>query len=558
MILTAEHRIDEYERLGAPFGWTMRDRFDRNARNHPDREAIVDPPNKSELIDLPPERFTYDEFHETVDAIATGLRDEGIGKDDIVTVQLPNCWEFTALYLAIARAGGIISPLPVQWRRHELTHVTDLAAASAYIGTDRTDYDFLALAADIKEDYDHLEHIISLDEVRAMADGDIDRSRFPRVGPNEIFNIEWTSGTTADPKACPMAHNNWNAQGTMVAGVSLVEQGATTLLNVPMVNMTAIGASLIPWLLTGGKLVIHHPLDLELMIEQIIDEDVNFTILVPTMLNRIVKHPNVDEFDFSDVNSIVTGSAPPSELSLREFKDRWDIDIINLWGQNEGTFLGTFLSMPIEQRVEEFPWVREDTHWEMDDALAEKLFEEVDIKIVDDAGNELTEGGDVGELAFKGPNLFPGYYNQPELTEAAFDEDGYFLTGDLFQIEENDFLSFFDRKKDIIIRGGFNISAQEVENAVLENPKVKDAAAVAMPDPDLGEKTCVYVVPQDGVTDLTLEDITEPLEDEMAIYKLPERLEVVSEIPRNPVGKILKTDLREDIKEKLTAEGTLD
>lgn len=557
MILTSENRIDEYERLGEPFGWTMLDRFDRNARNHPDREAVVDPPNKPDLLDLPAERFTYDEFHQTVDAIATGLRAEGIGKDDIVIVQLPNCWEFTALYLAIARAGAIISPLPVQWRRHELTHVTELAKATAYIGTDRTDYDFLNLAGDVKAEFQYLEHIISLDAVRDMADDEIDSTRFPRVGPNEIFNIEWTSGTTADPKACPMAHNNWNAQGTMVSGVSLVPQGATTLLNVPMVNMTAIGASLIPWLLTGGKLVIHHPLDLELMIDQIIDEDVNFTILVPTMLNRIVKHPNVDEFDFSDVNSIVTGSAPPSELSLREFKERWDIDIINLWGQNEGTFLGTFLSMPISQRVEEFPWVREDNYWDMDDALAEKLFDEIDIKIVDDAGNELTDVGEVGELAFIGPNLFPGYYNQPDLTANAFDEEGYFLTGDLFQIEENDFLSFFDRKKDIIIRGGFNISAQEVENAVLENPKVKDAAAVAMPDPDLGEKTCIYVVPQDDVEELTLADITEPLEDEMAIYKLPERLEVVDSIPRNPVGKILKTDLRDDIEEKLTAEGQI-
>lgn len=554
MILTSAERIAEYERLGEPFGWTMLDRFDRNARNHPDREAIVDPPNKRDLLDLPPDRFTYESFHATVDAIATGLQNEGVTKDDIVIVQLPNCWEFTALYLAIARAGGIISPLPVQWRRHELTHVTELAEASAYIGTDRTEYDFLTLAEEIREEYPHLEHIISLDDVRAMAEGDADPSRFPRVGPHEIFNIEWTSGTTADPKACPMAHNNWNAQGSMVAGVSLVEQGATTLLNVPMVNMTAIGASLIPWLLTGGKLVIHHPLDLELMIDQIIDEDVNFTILVPTMLNRIVKHPNVDDFDLSDVNSIVTGSAPPSELSLREFKDRWDIDIINLWGQNEGTFLGTFLSMPIEQRVEEFPWVREDTDWAMDDALAQKLFDEIDIKIVDDAGNALTEVGDVGELAFKGPNLFPGYYNQPDLAAAAFDDEGYFLTGDLFQIEENDFLSFFDRKKDIIIRGGFNISAQEVENAVLENPKVKDAAAVAMPDPDLGEKTCVYVVLQDGVTELTLDEVTAPLKDEMAVYKLPERLEVVESIPRNPVGKILKTELREDIESKLAAD----
>lgn len=555
MILASDEQIEAYERLGEPFGWTMLDRFDRHARNHPDREAVVDPPNKPELLGLEPERFTYEAFQERVNAIATGLRREGIGDDDIVVVQLPNSWELTALYLAIARAGAIISPLPIDWRRHELTHVTDLADATAYIGTDRTDYDFLDLAADVQSDDDSLGHIISLDEVRQMAEGEVDASRFPQVGPNEIFNIEWTSGTTADPKACPMAHNNWNAQGSILKGAGQLDPGASVLVNVPMVNMTGVGVGLIAWIWTGGSFVIHHPFDLALMVDQIVEERVNFTILVPAMLNAIVKHPDVDDLDLGTLDSVITGSAPPSELSLREFKERWDIDIVNVWGQNEGTALPSFLSMPIEQRVEQFAWLRGDIEWELDDALAEKVAAQVDSKVVDDDGTELTEPGEVGELAYKGPNVFPGYYNQPDRNADAFDEEGYFYTGDLFQIEEGGHLSFFDRKKDIIIRGGMNISAQEVENLVLENDKVEDAAAVAMPDPDLGEKTCIYVVPRADVDDLTLEDITEPLEGEVAVYKLPERLEIVDEIPRNPVGKILKTELREDITEKLEAEG---
>lgn len=554
MILADDDQRDAYERLGDPFGWTMLDRFDRHARNHPEREAVVDPPNKPDLLGLEPERFTYETFHKRVDAIATGLRRAGTGKDDVVVVQLPNSWELTALYLAIARAGGVISPLPVDWRRHELTHVVELADATTYIGTDRTDHDFLELADEVRQEYDSLEHVISLDEVREMAEGNVDTSQFPSVGPNEVFNIEWTSGTTADPKACPMAHNNWNAQGAILKGAGHLEQSATVLVNVPMVNMTGVGVGLIAWLWTGGTFVIHHPFDLKLMVEQIIKEQVNFTILVPAMLNAIVKHPNVDELDLSTLDSVITGSAPPSELSLREFKQRWDIDIVNVWGQNEGTALLSFLSMPIEQRVEQFAWLREDLEWELEDALAEKVAAEIDSKIVDDDGSECTEVGAVGELAYRGPNVFPGYYNQPELNTDAFDEEGYFYTGDLFQIEEDGYLSFFDRKKDIIIRGGMNISAQEVENLVLENEKVEDAAAVAMPDPELGERTCIYVVPRDDVDNLTLEDTTEPLEGEVAVYKLPERLEVIDEIPRNPVGKILKTELREDIRAKLETQ----
>jgi acyl-CoA synthetase (AMP-forming)/AMP-acid ligase II len=554
MILSSDDRIREYERLGEPFGWTMLDRFDRNARNHPDRTAVVDPPNKDALLGLDQERLSYEEFQRRVDAIATALRREGLETDDVVVVQLPNCWELTALYLAVARAGGIISPLPIEWRRHELTHVTDLADATMYVGTDRTDYDFLALAETLQSEYDSLEHVVPLDEVRSVAAADVDASLFPRVGPNEVFNIEWTSGTTADPKACPMAHNNWNAQAAILKGSSQLGHGDTVLVNVPMVNMTGVGVGLVAWLWTGGTFVIHHPLDLELMIEQIVEEGVNFTILVPAMLNAIVKHPEIDDFDLSTLDSVITGSAPPSEVSLREFKDRWNIDIINVWGQNEGTGLTSLPTMPIEQRVEQFAWLREDLQWDLNDKLAEKVAAEIDAKVVDD-GTERTEAGAVGELAYSGPNLFPGYYNQPELNDEAFDEEGYFYTGDLFRIEEDGYLSFFDRKKDIIIRGGMNISAQEVENLVLENERVTDAAAVAMPDPELGERTCIYVVPQDGVDDLTLEDITQPLREEVAVYKLPERLEVVDEIPRNPVGKILKTELRADIEEKLAAEG---
>ncbi|MEF8901722.1 MAG: class I adenylate-forming enzyme family protein [Halovenus sp.] len=555
MILASDEQVHEYEQLGEPFGWTMLDRFDKHARNHPEREAVVDPPNKDALLGLDQERFSYEEFRRRVDAIATGLRKEGIEKDDIVVVQLPNCWELTALYLAVARAGGVISPLPVEWRRHELTHVTDLADAAAYVGTDRTDYDFLALSQELRAEYDSLERTISLEEVRTMATGPVDESRFPEVGPNEVFNIQWTSGTTADPKACPMAHNNWNAHSSVLKGSSQVSPGDTILVNVPMVNMTGVGVGLIAWLRTGGTFVIHHPLDLELMVEQVADEGVNFTILVPAMLNEIVNHPDVEEFDLSTLDSVITGSAPPSEVSLREFKDRWNIDIINVWGQNEGTILTSLPGMPIEQRVDQFAWLRDDLEWDLGDKLAEKVAARIDAKVVDDDGTEHTEAGETGEFAYRGPNVFPGYYNQPELNDEAFDEEGYFYTGDLFRVEEGGYLSFFDRKKDIIIRGGMNISAQEVENLVLENENVTDAAAVAMPDPRLGERTCLYVVPQDSVDDLTLEDITDPLREEVAVYKLPERLEVVDEIPRNPVGKILKTELRADIEAKLEAEG---
>jgi non-ribosomal peptide synthetase component E (peptide arylation enzyme) len=176
----------------------------------------------------------------------------------------------------------------------------------------------------------------------------------------------------------------------------------------------------------------------------------------------------------------------------------------------------------------------------------------VQSKIIDPAtGEELTDIGSVGELWYRGPNVIPCYFKRPDITEKAFDSEGYFNTGDLFQIKEGDCVGFFDRTKDIIIRGGFNISAQEVENMLLGHPGITDVAAISMPDENLGERVCVYVVPGEGEK-VTLEDVTSFMKEKgVAVYKLPERLEIVDAIPRNPVGKVLKKELREDIKKKL-------
>ena len=235
--------------------------------------------------------------------------------------------------------------------------------------------------------------------------------------------------------------------------------------------------------------------------------------------------------------------------SVQELKRRWGIEFGNIWGMNEGPAnLSGPSNMPdMEMRVDHFPqFGKPGSKW----ATGSTAF--LEIKVVDLlTGKKLTREGDVGELLYRGPNVIPGYFRSPELTEKSFDSDGFFHTGDLFQIKDNDCIGFFDRTKDIIIRGGFNISAQEVENMLLGHPKIKDVAVVAIPDEILGEKACVYAVVSDDQP-LTLEDITAFMKDlGVAVYKLPERLELIDAIPRNPVGKILKNILRDDIRQKM-------
>jgi len=267
-------------------------------------------------------------------------------------------------------------------------------------------------------------------------------------------------------------------------------------------------------------------------------------------LNTILKHPMVDQLNLNSVEKIMTGSAPPSVWALKEFKRRWDIDVGCGWGQTEGTAImsGAEDLPDPEKRARFYPnWsIRRD----------ESPVEGIEIKVVDlDSGKALTELGSIGQLAYKGPNVFPGYFRRPDISEISFDKDGYFYTGDLFRVEEDGYVSFFDRCKDIIIRGGNNISAQEIENMLQGHPKVLDVAAVAMPDERMGEKVCVYVVPKDEGDAPELSELTGFMKEQgIAVYKLPERCEMIDAIPRNPVGKIIKPALRQNITEKLKQE----
>jgi acyl-CoA synthetase (AMP-forming)/AMP-acid ligase II len=279
-----------------------------------------------------------------------------------------------------------------------------------------------------------------------------------------------------------------------------------------------------------------------------IEEKVNYTLLVPAVANVIAKHPQADQFDLRAVRSITLGSAPPSLFTVKEFKRRWGIEIGNIWGQNEGTAIvsGPRDVPDLEKRVDHLPqFGKPGIKW------ADSV-EGIETKVVDpDSGHLLHEAGAVGELAYKGPNIMAGYYKRPDLTKKAFDAEGFFYTGDLFQIKEGNFISFFDRKKDIIIRGGYNISAQEVENSLLGHPGIADVAAVGMPDEILGERTCVFVVPRQGA-EIDLEELKTFMSGlGVSVYKLPERMEFIKAIPRNPVGKILKSALREELKKRI-------
>ncbi|AET69403.1 acyl-CoA synthetase (AMP-forming)/AMP-acid ligase II [Desulfosporosinus orientis DSM 765] len=545
MILAHTKQIGEYERKGWWGTKTLLDYFHKHVMEMPEHTALVDPLNRDELTGITPERLSYHDLDDAVQKVAGAFIALGIQKDDILIVQLPNTWELAMLYLATAQVGAIISPIPMQWRLNELRYVARLTEAKAFITIKEfRDTNHEEMGQKLQQLLPGLKHCISLKTIRDWVKGNgngVDDRVSEQLKPraNDIFTICWTSGTEADPKGCPMSHNNWIFQCQLSIRAADIRKGDVQFTAGPLINMASLGTTFIPWLMLGGTYVLHHPFDPQVFVKQMIQERVNYTLLVPAVANLLAKHPNVDQFDFSSVRSITLGSAPLSLFAMQEFKRRWNIDIGNIWGQNEGTGI---VSGPkdvpnIEERVDHLPqFGKAGSTW----------IEGIESKIVDPTtGQELIDVGEIGELAYKGPNVFPGYYKRPDLTAKAFDKDGFFYTGDLFKIREKNCISFFDRKKDIIIRGGHNISAQEVENILISHPKIIDVAAVGMPDNILGERTCVFVVTQLGET-LNLTEVKEFMHNQkVAKYKWPERVELIDAIPRNSTGKILKAPLRE-------------
>lgn len=537
MILHQPELIKTYTGQGFWGDRTLLERFDNNCASHPEREALVDPPDRPDLVGSEPRRVSWGELEKAVAATAAELVRRGFGKDDVLVAQLPNVWELAMLYIAAARAGGVLTALPVQWRSKDVGYVKSMTDARFYISVATfKGFDYKGMGEQLG-----FEEYIELDELTRVAGSEPVSQVSVPVEANDIFTLCWTSGTEADPKGCPMSHNNWEYILSMVTSTCGIEPADRILCIAPLVNMTAVGVNLVPWIYVGGTLVLHHPIVPEILMRQLVEERIQYTILVPAMLNMVVKLPNVDQLDLSSIRTITTGSAPPSAWSMAEFKRRWDINIVNIWGQNEGTSLvaGPADVPDLERRVDHLPW------WGKPGKQWNSGVRGIEVKILDDDGGELTEPGSIGELVYRSPGVFAGYFGRPDLTEKSFTEDGFFRTGDLFIIREPDFVGFYDRKKDMVIRGGFNISSVEVENAVQGFPKVLDVAVIPEPDEILGERVCVCVVPRDDKDVPTLEEINEYLRGiGMSVYKLPEKLKIIDAIPRNPVGKILKKELR--------------
>ncbi len=563
MILDSPERIKEYTEKGWWGTETVLDVFLKDVAERQDAVALVDPPNRADFTVGEPQRLTFNQTKEAAERLAVAFADAGITKDDIIMVQLPNVVELAITYLAAAYVGAIASPVPVQYRTYDLERVMKLTQPKAFVTTNLFhDFDYVAMVQSMQSDFPSLKTIFALgdglpSEVRSLTDilttpvsGEPPRAD---VSANDIFTICWTSGTEADPKGVPRSHNHWIWISYASIDGCEFEPGHHLLNPFPMINMAGIGGMFVPWLLVGGKLVLHQPFDLQVFLGQIVAEKIHYTVAPPALLNMLLMRPEVlEKVDLSSIKNIGSGAAPLSPWMVTTWQEKYGIPVLNIFGSNEGaSFTSGVKEFPDPtMRAQYFPRFGVP-EYEWDSRIAAQMR----TKLVDDDGREISEPGVPGEMAIKSPGIFPGYWKRPDLTAKVFDEEGYFYTGDLFEIAgEGDNLNayrFVGRKKDIINRGGMKISAEEIEGLIMGHPKVAEVAVVGYPDQVLGEKSCAVVVPKEG-QEVTLEEIVDYLrEKDIAVYKLPEKLVIVSALPRNPLGKVLKRELREMVQEKV-------
>jgi acyl-CoA synthetase (AMP-forming)/AMP-acid ligase II len=321
-----------------------------------------------------------------------------------------------------------------------------------------------------------------------------------------------------------------------------------------MVNMAGIAGMFLPWLLTGATLIQHHPFDLPVFLGQIATERVTYTLAPPPLLMLLLLKPELmADADISSVRILGSGAAPLSTAMVRGWKDRYGIDVINYFGSNEGVSLvGDPATIPDpDERARFFPRIGAGGY-----SWPNRVTRGTRTRLVDpDTGEEITEPGRPGELRIAGPTVFAGYLTGgigSPLDLDAFDAAGYFRTGDVFEIATHGgdadprYYRYVDRAKDLVIRGGMNISPVELEALLHLHPAVAEAAVVGYPDPVLGERVCAVVVARPGAAaGISLDSVREFLAGRgVAGYKLPDRIELVAALPRNPVGKVLKRDLR--------------
>ncbi|HCQ0338830.1 TPA: medium-chain fatty-acid--CoA ligase [Escherichia coli] len=534
-----KQRRAAYRQQGLWGDASLADYWQQTARAMPDKIAVVDNHGAS---------YTYSALDHAASCLANWMLAKGIESGDRIAFQLPGWCEFTVIYLACLKIGAVSVPLLPSWREAELVWVLNKCQAKMFFApTLFKQTRPVDLILPLQNQLPQLQQIVGVDKL-APATSSLSLSQIIAdntplttaitVHGDELAVVLFTSGTEGLPKGVMLTHNNILAsERAYCARLNLTWQDVF-MMPAPLGHATGFLHGVTAPFLIGARSVL---LDiftpdacLALLEQQRCTCMLGATPFVYDLLNLLEKQPA----DLSALRFFLCGGTTIPKKVARECQQH-GIKLLSVYGSTESSPHAVV---------------------NLDDPLSRFMHTDgyaaagVEIKVVDDARKTLPPGYE-GEEASRGPNVFMGYFDEPELTARALDEEGWYYSGDLCRMDEAGYIKITGRKKDIIVRGGENISSREVEDILLQHPKIHDACVVAMPDERLGERSCAYVVLKAPHHSLSLEEVVAFFSRKrVAKYKYPEHIVVIEKLPRTASGKIQKFLLRKDIMRRLTQD----
>ena len=527
-----------YREQGLWDGTTLFDILACAARRDPAKTALVDGGRRSSYADL----------ERDATRLAASLSALGIAPLDRVVVQLPNLTEFVIVYFALARIGAIPVMALRAHRQSEVRHFLRASGATAYVIPDRIgSFDYRAMAEALRGEAPALRHVIVVGEAlpgqQAYADlmrGEVPgaSASWPAVDPAEVATMLLSGGTTSMSKLIPRTHQDYALNARLCGAAAGFDAATVFMAILPLGhNYNLASPGLLGTFWYGGTVVLAPSGDADAVFALVARERVSVIAAVVPLIVTWLAASAETRHDIGSLKVVQNGGARLAPELRQRLRERFGCMPQEIYGTAEG-----LINMTRPGDSEEF----------LLHSSGSPVCDADEIKVVDEEGFDVPDG-EPGELLARGPYTIRGYFDAPEKNAEAFTADGFYRMGDIVR-KQGRHVFAEGRKKDLINRGGEKISCEEVENLVFAHPKVKAVALVAMPDPVFGEKACAFVVPRPGET-LAFDELIAFLKaQDIASFKLPERLEIVAEFPLSPVGKILKRALREQLLQRLAAE----
>jgi len=495
--------------------------FTKNVRKYPDKIAL-------EFIDAPTQQFTYGELDELVNKTAGYLQSLGVQTGDRVALQLTKSIEFILLHLATVRLGAITLPLNLAYPPDELKYFLEDSGAKLFFALESAKDKTQSILPQLPD----LQECIFLEpskpEEFQLRIANYQFSNSPVSSLSDTAIIIYTSGTTGRPKGAEITHGN------LISNLDALHeawgwQADDILLHVlPIFHVHGLFVALHGALHAGATTKMMREFNAQKVLQLLSSGDCTVFMAVPTIHKRLLDVPNASQFDLSQARLITSGSDRLPDDLFTGFQKTFGYTLLERYGMSE---TGMNCSNPLqgERRI---------------GSVGHPL-PGVDVRIVHSETGEVLPDGEIGDVQLRGPNVFKGYWRQPEKTSASFSADGWFKTGDLGFREKDGYITLCGRSKDLIISGGLNIYPPEVERVLVEHPSVNACAVIGCPDSEWGEKVTAVVVLNKGES-VTGEELIRFCREKLAPYKSPKSIVFRDDLPRNAMGKVQKAELRKD------------